>query len=161
DFWTKQLKAQGLWDNHPRFMIKTTASALSWDEWGKNNGVKVVNVPVGFKEIANIMKKVELQLKNNPEKEVVIDDVYSNSINLGKNPRLIFGGEESGGMIMGTEELIKSLHGRFAVAMREKSATEAIIVASALISKLAAQKLTLSEYLVKVFDENNIIGRYD
>ncbi len=161
DFWTKQLKAQGLWDNHPRFMIKTTASALSWDEWGKNNGVKVVNVPVGFKEIANIMKKVELQLKNNPEKEVVIDDVFSNSINLGKNPRLIFGGEESGGMIMGTEELIKSLHGRFAVAMREKSATEAIIVASALISKLAAQKLTLSEYLVKVFDENNIIGRYD
>src|SRR5574344_1132589 len=67
DFWAKQLKVQGLWENHPRFMIKTTASALSWDEWAKNNGVKVVNVPVGFKEIANIMKKVELQLKNSPE----------------------------------------------------------------------------------------------
>ena len=161
DFWAKQLKTQGLWDNHPRFMIKTTASALSWDEWGKNNGVNVVNVPVGFKEIANIMKKVELQLKNNPEQDVVIDDVFANSINLGKNPRLLFGGEESGGMIMGTEELIKSLHGRFAVAMREKSATEAIIVASALISKLQQENTTLSSYLAKVFDENNIIGRYD
>lgn len=158
DFYSKQLKAENLWNNHPRFMIKTTASALSWDEWAKNNGVKVVNVPVGFKEIANIMKKVELQIKNNPEKEVIVDDVLGSSINLGVNPRLVFGGEESGGMIMGCEDLIKSLNGRCAVAMREKSATEAIIVASALVSKL---DISLSEYLVKVFDDNNIIGRFD
>ena len=161
DFWAKQLKAQKLWDKHPRFMIKTTASALSWDEWAKNHDVKVVNVPVGFKEIANIMKKVELKLKNNPDKEVVVDDVFSNPINLGINPRLLFGGEESGGMIMGTEELIKSQHGRCAVAMREKSATEAIIVASALVSKLYKRKQLLSEYLVEIFNESNIIGRFD
>lgn len=161
DFWSKQLKSQNLWSNHPRFMIKTTASALSWDEWAAKNGVKVVNVPVGFKEIANIMKKVELQLKNSPDKEVIVDDVFGNSVNLGVNPRLLFGGEESGGMIMGTEELIKSQHGRCAVAMREKSATEAIIVASALISKLAPSGKFLSEYLGEVFEENNIIGRYD
>ena len=136
DFQAKQLKAQGLWKNHPRFMIKTTASALSWDEWAKHQGVKVVNVPVGFKEIANIMKKVELKLKKAPDEEVIIDDVFANPINLGVNPRLIFAGEESGGMIMGTEELIKSNAGRCAVAMREKSATEAIIVASALIASL-------------------------
>ncbi len=161
DFWAKQLKSEKLWNNHPRFMIKTTASALSWDEWAANNGLKVVNVPVGFKEIANIMKKVELQLKNNPDKEVVVDDVFGNSINLGVNPRLLFGGEESGGMIMGTEELIKSQHGRLAVAMREKSATEAIIVASALISKLDDENKSLSQYLYEVFDENHIIGRFD
>ena len=93
DFWAKQLKEENLWDNHPRFMIKTTASALSWDEWAHRHGVKVVNVPVGFKEIANIMKKVELQLKLHPEKDVIVDDVFGNSINLGKNPRLLFGGE--------------------------------------------------------------------
>ncbi len=161
DFWAKQLKAQKLWDNHPRFMIKTTASALSWDEWAANNGVKVVNVPVGFKEIANIMKKVELKLKNSPEDEVIIDDVFGNSINLGVNPRLLFGGEESGGMIMGTEDLIKSRHGRFAVAMREKSATEAIVVASALIAKLAELGKFMSEYLSDVFEDNKIIGRFD
>lgn len=159
DFWTKQLKIQNLWNNHPRFMIKTTASALCWDEWAKNNGVKVVNVPVGFKEIANIMKKVELQIKNNPDKDVVVDDVFGNSINLGKNPRLLFGGEESGGMIMGTEELIKSQNQRLAIAMREKSATEAIIVASALVANQTNS--FLSVYLNNVFDENNIIGRFD
>ncbi|MBQ8459082.1 hypothetical protein IJ541_03145 [bacterium] len=161
DFWAKQLKKIGLWNNHPRFIIKTTASALSWDEWAEKNGVKVVNVPVGFKEIANIMKKVELQIKNNPENEIVIDDVFGNSINLGVNPRLLFGGEESGGMIMGTEELIESMHGRFAIAMREKSATEAIIVASALTAQLQKNNITLWKQLSEVFAENKIIGRFD
>jgi len=159
DFWAKQLKAEKLWDNHPRFMIKTTASALSWDEWAAKQNVKVVNVPVGFKEIANIMKKVELQLKNNPDKEVIVDDVFGNEINLGVNPRLLFGGEESGGMIMGTEDLIKSIAGRNAVAMREKSATEAIVVATALIAKL--DKKPLSDCLIELFEANDIVGRYD
>ena len=161
DFWAKQLKSQNLWDKHPRFMIKTTASAISWDEWAKKQGVKVVNVPVGFKEIANIMKKVELKLKKSPDSDVVVDDVLGNSINLGVNPRLLFAGEESGGMIMGTEELIKSQNGRFAIAMREKSATEAIVVASALIAKLQKEQVSLSEYLVKIFEENSIVGRFD
>ena len=35
---TKELKAHGKFKNHPRFMIKTTASALSWDEWAKHHG---------------------------------------------------------------------------------------------------------------------------
>ena len=161
DFWSAQLVKENLWNNHPRFMIKTTASALSWDEWAKSKGVQVVNVPVGFKEIANIMKKVELQLKNNPDKDVVVDDVFGNSINLGVNPRLVFGGEESGGMIMGTEDLIESQNGRLAVAMREKSATEAIVVASALLAQLKSDGIYLSEYLEKVFDENDIKGRFD
>ena len=157
----KQLKHNGQFKNHPRFMIKTTASALSWDEWAKAHGIKVVNVPVGFKEIANIMKKVELQIKNNPEKDVVVDDVFGNSINLGIQPRLIFGGEESGGMIMGSEDLIESLAGRKAIAMREKSATEAIIVASALAARLEKDNKTLSEYLSEIFDENNILAKFD
>ena len=161
DFRVKQLKAQGKFKNHPRFMIKTTASALSWDEWAKAHKIKVVNVPVGFKEIANIMKKVELQIKNNPQGEVIVDDVFGNSINLGVQPRLIFGGEESGGMIMGSEDMIESLAGRKAIAMREKSATEAIIVASSLAAKLEEENKTLSEYLMEIFDSNNTAPKYD
>ena len=161
DYRVKQLKAQGKFKNHPRFMIKTTASALSWDEWAKSHGIKVVNVPVGFKEIANIMKKVELQLRENPKSEVKVEDVFGEEINLGVQPRLIFGGEESGGMIMGSEDLIESLAGRKAIAMREKSATEAIIVASSLAAKLEEDNKTLSEYLEQIFEENNIIAKYD
>ena len=161
DYRIHQLKAHGIYKNHPRFMIKTTASALSWDEWAKSHGIKVVNVPVGFKEIANIMKKVELQIKNNPEGEVVVDDVFGEPINLGVQPRLLFAGEESGGMIMGSENLIESLFGRKAIAMREKSATEAIIVASSLAAKLEEENRTLSEYLADIFEQNNIIAKYD
>lgn len=161
DYRVKQLKASGKFKNHPRFMIKTTASALSWDEWAKSHGIKVVNVPVGFKEIANIMKKVELQLRENPQGEVKVEDVFGEEINLGVQPRLIFGGEESGGMIMGSEDLIESLAGRKAIAMREKSATEAIIVASSLAAKLEEDNKTLSEYLEQIFEENNIIAKYD
>lgn len=161
DYRAKQLKHQHKWDNHPRFMIKTTASALSWDEWAKHNGVKVVNVPVGFKEIANIMKKVELQLKNAPKQSVKVDDVFNNTIEIGIQPRLIFAGEESGGMIMGAEDTVKSLSGREAIAMREKSATEAIIVAASLIAKLETENKTLSQYLLEVFDSNKITSRFD
>jgi len=161
DFWAKQLKSSNRWNNHPRFIIKTTASAKSWDEWAKYNGVKVVNVPVGFKEIANIMKKVEKQIIDNPQKEVIVTDVFGNDVNLGVNPRMLFGGEESGGMIIGSEELIKSKAGRIAIAMREKSASEAIIVASALASKLEKEGKTLSTALDEIFTSNEIIAKYD
>ncbi len=161
DFWAEQLKLSSVWKNHPRFIIKTTASAKSWDEWADYNNVKVVNVPVGFKEIANIMKKTEQQIINNPDKDVIITDVFGNDVNLGRNPRLLFGGEESGGMIIGSEELIKSKAGRIAIAMREKSASEAIIVASALAVKLEKEQKTLSEALDKVFKDNKITAKYD
>jgi len=159
DFWSKGLKASGIWDKHPRFIIKTTASALSWDEWAKNNNVKTVNVPVGFKEIANILKKAEKQI--NEDKEVIINDVFGNDIVLGKEPRLIFAGEESGGMIIGAENMISSFRGRKALAMREKSATEAILVASALVASLEQSGKLLSDYLKETFVTNNINGRFD
>ena len=161
DFRYKQLNAAGLWNEYPRFMIKTTASSLAWDEWAENKGVKVINVPVGFKEIANVMKKVEAKIKKAPDKEVILHDIFGKEVNLGVNPRLHFAGEESGGMIMGPGELICSDEGCEAIAMREKSATEAIIISSALIAKLETQNKTLSQYFIEVLDENKINGKFD
>ncbi|MEI8129387.1 MAG: hypothetical protein WCG95_07205 [bacterium] len=161
DFRAKQLKKMCMWDEYPQFMIKTTASSLSWDEWARNNGVSVINVPVGFKEIANIMKKVEAKIKNNPFEEIILSDIFANLINLGVNPRLLFAGEESGGMIMGPEELICSKSGCEAVAMREKSATEAIIVSSALVAQLEQEEKTLSQYFVEVLESNDIKAKFD
>ena len=159
DFWAKGLKTSGIWNNHPRFIIKTTASALSWDEWAKNNDVKTINVPVGFKEIANILKKAEKQISQG--KDVVITDVFGEKIFLGKEPRLIFAGEESGGMIIGSENMITSQKGKKALAMREKSATEAILVASALVASLEKSNKYLSDYLKEVFVNNQINGKFD
>lgn len=161
DFHANQLKTIGAWEAHPRFIIKTTPSAIAWDEWAHRNGVKVVNVPVGFKEIAAIMKKVEKQLSNSPDAPVVVKDVYGEPINLGVQPRLLFGGEESGGMITGPEELIQSQNGRTAIAMREKSAGESMVLVAALAAHCKAKDFHLSDYLETLYTENSIVGKYD
>ena len=161
DFHTKQLKAAGLWENHPRFMIKTTPSALAWDQWGAANDVNVINVPVGFKEIAAIMKKIERQLADAPDAPVVVQDVYGETVSLGVQPRLIFAGEESGGMITGPEELIRSQGGRTAIAMREKSAGESMVLVTALAAHCKQADIPLSDYLATVFTENRISATCD
>lgn len=160
DFRMKQLKAAGLWAKHPRFMIKTTPSSYAWDEWALANGIKVINTPVGFKEIATIMKKAEKQIKETPGKEVIIKDIYGNEINIGTQPRLVFGGEESGGMITGPEELITSKKGRIAISMREKSAGEASVIVTTLAAHLFNKKQLLSDYLEEIFKESKIKSKY-
>ena len=161
DFYAKQLETAGLWENHPRFMIKTTPSALAWDQWGAANGVKVINVPVGFKEIAAIMKKIERQLADAPDAPIVIQDVYGETISLGVQPRLIFAGEESGGMITGPEALIQSQGGRTAIAMREKSAGESMVLVTALAAHCKKADIPLSDYLASVFTESQITATCD
>lgn len=146
--------------SHSYFIIKTSASTSAWDEWAEKNDVKVINVPVGFKEIANIMKKIEAKMKNHLE-EIIIKDIFGDPINLGNNPRLLFGGEESGGMITGQPKLLKSITGYEAIALREKSAAGAILITSTLISKLETSKKTMSEYFVEVLEQNNIKQKFD
>ena len=161
DFHTKQLKTAGLWEDHPRFMIKTTPSALAWDQWAAANDVQVLNVPVGFKEIAAIMKKIEKQIADTPNNPVVIQDVYGETISLGVQPRLIFAGEESGGMITGPEELIQSHGGRTAIAMREKSAGESMVLVTALAAHCKRENGPLSDYLSSIFSDSQITATCD
>lgn len=156
DYYMKQLKQEGIWENHPRFIIVTTPSSRCWDEWAENNGIKVVTTPVGMKEIAAAIRKVEKQILENPSKDVVLEDIFGEKINLGKNPRMVFGGEESGGMITGLEDFVESRKGRKAIAMREKSAGEASIIATALAARLFENKKLISEYLEDIFKENNV-----
>ena len=161
DFHTKQLRAAGLWENRPRFMIKTTPSSLAWDQWASANGVAVLNTPVGFKEIAGMMKKVETQLADAPDAPVVVTDVYGRTVSLGVQPRLLFAGEESGGMLTGSEELMRSQGGRTALAVREKSAGEAMVLVTALAAHCKQKGIALSDYLAAVFTENRITATQD
>ncbi|MFH1208972.1 MAG: triose-phosphate isomerase, partial [Candidatus Omnitrophota bacterium] len=157
----ESLKAAGLWDKHPRFIIMTTASSPAWREWAVANGVQVLNVPVGFKEIAAMMKKVEYQMRKHPGQPVIVKDVFGREVNLGVDPRMLFAGEESGGMIIGPEEMIKSRGGREAIAMREKSAGEALLVQAAMAAHLETREEFLSDYLSALFEESRIASRFD
>lgn len=154
NYWNESLEHD---KNASYFMVKTTASSRAWDEWANSKGIKVINTPVGFKEIAGVVKKIEAQYVENKE-NIVVYDVFNKKVELNSNPRMIFGGEESGGMIIGAKEPIESVNKRVALSMREKSASEAIIIASALISSIDT---TLIEELQKIYDTNNIISRFD
>ncbi|MCX6791024.1 MAG: hypothetical protein NTV62_02405 [Candidatus Gribaldobacteria bacterium] len=160
DYYAKQLKQAGKFEKHNRFIIKTTVTSKAWDEWAKNNQVKVINTPVGFKEIANVMKKVEKQIKADEKADIIIKDIFGKDINLGKLPRMLAGGEESGGMIIGPEEYIKSQAGRVAISMREKSAGESAVLATVLVAYLFKNKIILSDYLESILEENKIENRY-
>jgi phosphomannomutase len=161
DFQYRALVEAGLWDKYNWFLMKTTASQRSWDEWAHSHKIPVINTPVGFKELADSMQQIEKKMANNPGQDIFLKDVYGVNHNLGKNPRMIFAGEESGGEIFGPAELITSLGGRKAISMREKSAGEAVIITSALSAYLESKNISMSEYLVQIFEENNIKSRFE
>lgn len=161
DFQYKALVKAGLWDKYNWFVLKTTASQRSWDEWAIAHDIPVINTPVGFKELADTMINVEQKILSSNGQNIFINDVFGNKINLGKKPRLLFAGEESGGEIFGPPEMITSNAGRKAISMREKSAGEAIIITSAMVSALADDKMTLVDYLYQIFESNKIAYRYE
>lgn len=162
DYQKTNLTNNEMWDKYNWFIVKTTASAMSWDEWAIHNNVPVINTPVGFKEIASVLQKVESKLiTSKGEKDIEIEDVFGKKHNLGKNPRLLFAGEESGGEIFGPVDFIKSRNGKIALAMREKSAGEAILITSMLYCDNQKSKKLLHQYLEKIFNNNEINGKFD
>ncbi|MFH1358862.1 MAG: hypothetical protein ABIH37_03180 [archaeon] len=156
DYYMKLLKDEDIYENHPRFIITTTPSSKIWNRWAEANKVKVVETPVGIKEIATVIRKVEKQILKNPKKDVKIEDAFGREINLGKDSRMIFGGEESGGMIIGLEDFMKNKKGKKAMAVRDKSAGEASIIATGLGAYLFEKKKLISEQLDEVFKRDNI-----
>jgi phosphomannomutase len=91
DFYMKQLKQEGIWEDHPRYIVVTTPCSKCWNERAETNGIKIVMTPVGMKEIATVIKKTEKQILENPDKDVILEDIFGQKINLGKDPRMVFG----------------------------------------------------------------------
>jgi len=160
DFHKKRLENAGLWKKYNWFLLTTTPSSKAWEEWASANNIPVVLTPVGFKEIALVIRKINKQIKENPGENVFVEDIYGKKINLGVNPRLLWTGEESGGMITGPCELIKSKKGRITISMFEKSAGEASIISAALIADLYLKNKSFLTYLEEVVKNNNIIYKY-
>ena len=160
DFHKKRLENAGLWKKYDWFMLTTTPSSKAWEEWARTNNIPVALTPVGFKEIALVIRKINKQIKENAGKNIFVEDIYGQKINLGKKPRLLWTGEESGGMITGPCELIKSKKGRITISMFEKSAGEASVISAALIADLYLKNKSFLTYLEEVVKNNNIIYKY-
>jgi phosphomannomutase len=152
----------GSWQKYSNFDVHTYVSALAWDEWAAHHKIPVVRVPVGFKEIAAIIRQVEAGAAGDGPIEV--KNELGEIIPIGKNPKLHHAGEESGGKIGGPSRPIYNMLGESVLGMREKSSGEACVSAVSLAARLwlEAEKsgnpehYFLHNYLQQVFQENGI-----
>jgi len=159
-----QAKNDGWWSQYSNFDIHTYVSALAWDEWASFNGIPVIRVPVGFKEIAAIERAVEGAMKEHPGAEIAVKNELGDETRIGSHPKLHHAGEESGGKIGGPRVPIYNIYGEFVIAMREKSSGEAAFSAVALQSRLHCDAegrgekdcIYLHNYLREIFARNSI-----
>lgn len=159
-----QAKADGWWDRYANFNIHTYVSAISWDEWAANNAVPVISVPVGFKEIAAVERKVEEGLRESQGKPFEVVNELGFAVTLGAGPKLHHAGEESGGKIGGPRSPIYNVFHEFVIAMREKSSGETCFSAIALVARLYLEssgnekKKYLHHFLNEIFETEHIFN---
>lgn len=155
----------GSWQRYSNFDVHTYVSALSWDEWAARHQIPVVRVPVGFKEIAAVIRQVEEGVsKGGP---IEIRNELGETVTIGANPKLHHAGEESGGKIGGPTSPIFNLFGQSVLGMREKSSGEACVSAVSLAARLWLEsrqdptQYYLHTYLQKVFSDSAIENRME
>ena len=153
----------GTWKDTNPFDIHTYVSALAWDEWAEFHKIPVVRVPVGFKEIAAIVRQVEEQLAEAEGGSITARAEAGQEIELGARPKLHHAGEESGGKIGGPVKLIPNVLGQQILAVREKSSGEACVSAVSLAANLYLaggeenpEAMYLHRLLARVFKESNV-----
>lgn len=153
----------GSWNTTNPFDIHTYVSALAWDEWAEHHKIPVVRVPVGFKEIASILRQVEAQMEKSAGGDVIVSAEAGQSVNLGKKPKLHHAGEESGGKIGGPNRPIPNVLGQQIVAVREKSSGEACVSAVSLAARMFLdggsdnpEKMYLHRMLADVFQNSGV-----
>ncbi len=153
----------GTWKDSNPFDIHTYVSALAWDEWAEFHRIPVVRVPVGFKEIAAIVRQVEEQMREADGGEITVTAEAGQEVTLGARPKLHHAGEESGGKIGGPVKPIQNVLGQQMIAVREKSSGEACVSAVSLAAALYldggaanAEAMYLHRLLAKVFQESGV-----
>lgn len=159
---------EGDWEAYANFDIHTYVSALSWDEWAQFHKIPVVRVPVGFKEIAAIERKVEEAMHEGGQ-NISVQDELGNTVVIGSNPKVHHAGEESGGKIGGPRQPIYNINGESVIAMREKSSGEACISAVSLVARLYLKYQTtgkiedfyLHRHLDELFTLSSIVNKME
>lgn len=153
----------GTWRDTNPFDIHTYVSALSWDEWAAFHHIPVVRVPVGFKEIAAIIRQVEDKIAEADGGEVIVEAEAGQRVSLGSRPKLHHAGEESGGKIGGPTQPIPNVLGQQMLAVREKSSGEACVSALSLAAGLflnggkdQADAMYLHRVLARMFQNSGV-----
>lgn len=153
----------GTWKDTNPFNIHTYVSALAWDEWAEHHRIPVVRVPVGFKEIAAIVRQVEEKMHEADGGEITVSAEAGQEVVLGARPKLHHAGEESGGKIGGPSKPIQNILGQQMIAVREKSSGEACVSAVSLAAAVylsggreEPEQMYAHRLLARVFQDSGI-----
>ncbi len=156
---------EGTWTQTDPFDVHTYVSALAWDEWAEHHQIPVVRVPVGFKEIAAVVRQVEEQMTAPTSNKIVVEAEAGQRVPLGRRPKLHHAGEESGGKIGGPTVPIPNILGQQILAVREKSSGEACVSAVSLAAGLflqggskEPQVMYLHRLLKEVFETSQVVN---
>jgi phosphomannomutase len=116
-------------------------------------GIRFVQVPVGFKHMGDLCEQVEKQLG----KEVVFKTITDQEVKLGKKPRAVILCEESGGANLGGSELLKSRNGKNnLLALREKDGLQVGLIMMSLAAKLKKDDSSLADYYSSIVKDKKI-----
>ncbi len=161
-FKIEEIKASGLMDRYDWTVMETYPTSRSIGEIAVKNGLKLVQVPVGFKYFGDMVNNIEKQLEEKDGKEdVIVKTVTGEEINLGKNPRVLIMAEESGGAAMGGPDYIVSKNGRKkSLAIKEKDGMQIAAVTLGLAAKLYLEGKSFAEFYDEIIEKYDITFRY-
>lgn len=161
-FKIEEIKASGLMDKYDWVVMETYPTSRSIGEIAVKNGLKLVQVPVGFKYFGNMVQNIEEQLEEKKGNEdVTVKTVTGEVINIGKNPRVLIMAEESGGAAMGAADYMVSKEGRKkSLAIKEKDGMQIATVILGLGAKLFLEGKSFAEFYDEIIEKYDITFRH-
>jgi phosphomannomutase len=133
DFRIALLRKSGLLQKYDWFTGTTFPTAMAIEELVRKEGLPVIRVPVGFRNLGDLCLSLEEKM-GAPQ---IFTTLTGQKISLGGAPRALILCEESGGAGLGGPELMRSCSGRQSfLASREKDGMQLALLAWAMAASL-------------------------
>ena len=146
-FRLQTLRDENRLKDHDWFIGASYPTTMALAQLAQAEGIRFVQVPVGFKNIGDLCEQIENQSGN----DVVFKTKTGQDTHLGKKPRAIILCEESGGANLGGPEPLASKNGKNnMLALREKDGMQIGLIMMALAAKLAKENSTPAAYYASI-----------
>jgi len=156
-FRIKALRKAGDFHAYDWFIASSVTTSRALDELAELEGVSTVHVKVGFKWWGTFAKWLE----NRKDENEPYTSALGETVNLGKNPRLIIMCEESGGAVFGGSELLLNKTGSMGlVGMREKDGFQLGLLALSLGAWLHNENRFFADYYNEILATYKIKNKY-
>ncbi len=152
-FRIEHLRITNKLESYDWFVGLSYPTTKSIEELATSEGIPCVHVPVGFKHIGDLCKRVEEQL-GGPVEYIT---TAGKKLSLGKNTRALILCEESGGATLGSHELLESKSGKNKMlALREKDGFQIGLLTIALGACLNKTRTSFAKFYCGIVSKHKI-----